>query len=245
MCTVLYIPKESSACFASLRDENPLRPKAKKPAILNADEQTVLAPFDPLGKGTWIGVNNMKNVVVLLNGAYTNHERQKSYAKSRGLIVKELLDSKSPIIDWSMINFEEIEPFTLVVFSDEHLFELVWDGKEKHRQLLDKEKPRIWSSSTLYDNLQKEARKEKFDNWIAMDPPIHKLSVLDFFKAFRDIENGFLINRNESMKTISYSFLEVNDETARFDYYDLIDFKYYSEHISIKPQSCSLIENGL
>lgn len=240
MCTVLYIPNNDSVYLVSLRDENPKRPEAKKPSLLKFDGQEMLAPIDPLGKGTWIGVNHYKNAVVLLNGAQTNHTRQKSYLKSRGLIVKELLTSFTPVIEWSIINLSGIEPFTLVVFSDENLFELIWDGNTKHRSLLNKQKPHIWSSSTLYTPAQKEARKEKFDNWIAMSPPITKLSVLHFFKSFNNAESDFLINRDEKIKTISYSFIELKNTSAQFDYYDLLEYKHHSNSITINTKACNI-----
>ncbi len=242
MCTVIYIPKENAFNFVSLRDENPGRPKAIQPEILNLEEQTVLTPIDTVGQGTWIGVSTLKNVVILLNGGKKNHTKKSTYLKSRGLIVKELLGSISPIIDWAMINLNDIEPFTLVVFSDEHLFELIWDGQEKHRQLLDKYKAHIWSSSTLYSDDKKTIRKEKFENWIAMNPPITKLSVLDFFKAYNDDENGFLINRNSKIKNVSYSFIDLNNSTAKYDYYDLLDYKHYSKEININIETCSIIK---
>lgn len=243
MCTVVYIPQTNSISFASLRDESPLRVKAILPRINQMNKIEALSPIDPFGKGTWIGVTKSKTVVILLNGAFENHQRKASYSKSRGLVTKELLGSYSPIIEWSIMDLDNVEPFTLVVFNDNHLFELVWDGEKKHRKLLQPDKSHIWSSSTLYDREAKQKRKEEFDNWMAMSPPVNKLSLLEFFKSFTDKTNGFIMNRNEKVKTLSYSFVEIVNDNATFDYYDFSEFKHYKSEILINnnKDQCEII----
>jgi uncharacterized protein with NRDE domain len=47
------------------------------------------------------------------------------------------------------------------------------------------------------------------------------MEVLNFFKSYTDNYNGFLMNRGEKIKTLSYSFIEFYPgESARIDYYD-------------------------
>jgi hypothetical protein len=238
MCTVVFIPDNNKKYFASLRDESPKRPQAIAPQLYRANEIKYLMPKDALAGGTWAGINEHKNVIVLLNGAFENHNKKEFYLKSRGIIVSELLSSLMPIVDWQLMDFTDIEPFTLVVWSDNHLFELVWDGSEKHRSRLDASAPHIWSSSTLYDKTSKINREELFQNWIAMQPPITKLSVLKFFKSTDDPENGFIINRSEKTKTLSYSFIELSEsKTANLDYYDLKNFKHHSKSIDLFENS--------
>ncbi len=234
MCTVVFIPGSESIALASLRDENPGRAKALAPFIDTRDGVSFLSPKDPAGGGTWFGVNQWGSGIVLLNGGFENHARQKSYSKSRGLIVADLLTSAMPVVDWSLMDLENIEPFTLIVWSEKNLFQLVWDGAEKHRLRLDAALPHIWSSATLYNTAARDAREEFFQNWIAMNPPVSKLSLLNFFKSFEDAENGFLINRNGKMKTLSYTFTEfTQDGTAEMNYYDFLNYSYHSSSISI------------
>lgn len=234
MCTVLFIPEKNKQYFASLRDESPNRPKALAPKNYQSLQVNYIMPKDTLAGGTWLGVNEYKNVIILLNGGFENHERKGSYIKSRGQIVKELLLSVMPVVDWQLMDLNNIEPFTLIVWSDEHLFELVWDGEIKHRKGLDITVAHIWSSSTLYNKQAKIEREELFQNWIAMSPPISKRSILNFFKEKVDAENGFLMNRNEKMKTLSYSFIELSDSTiATLDYFDLQNFKHTSNTLEL------------
>jgi hypothetical protein len=243
MCTVVYIPRGDHYFIASLRDENPKRPVALPPDIYTVDNSSFLSPKDPLAGGTWVGVSEQGNTIVLLNGGFEKHVRKKYYRKSRGLIVTELLSSPIPIVDWSLIDMEDIEPFTLILLEEGNLFQLVWDGMERHRIRLDSKQPHIWSSSTLYNNTVAERRKELFQNWVAMNPPVSKLSVLNFFKSFTETENGFIMNRNENLKTLSYTFLELeSDKRAVMSYFDLVGFTYISREFQLHSpaQNCEI-----
>lgn len=242
MCTVVFIPDNNKQYFASLRDESPQRPEALAPLLYKSKEAKYLMPKDGFAGGTWIGVNEYKNVIILLNGAFENHKKKEFYLKSRGIIVSELLLSLMPVVDWQLMDLDNIEPFTLVVWSDNNLFELIWDGNEKHKKRMDASAPHIWSSSTLYDQPSKMHREELFQNWIAMNPPITKRSMLNFFQSTNDTENGFIINRGEKIRTLSYSFIELSQSSmANLDYYDLKNFKHHSNTIEVFENSNNCI----
>jgi Transport and Golgi organisation 2 len=245
MCTVLFIPKDNSVYFASLRDENPLRPKAIEPRKDISHTIQFLAPRDAFAGGTWIGVNEFNNVIILLNGGFENHIKQCNYKKSRGLIVVELLQSELPVIDWNLMDLTDIEPFTLVIWSDNNLFQLVWDGQNKHKNLIDSTVPHIWSSSTLYNQSAKENRRQLFINWAATDPVISQISLLNFFKSFVNNENGFIMNRTATLRTLSYSFLEIqNNDKAIFNYFDFSNLQNTYSTFKIQNTFNSIIENS-
>lgn len=245
MCTVIFIPENNKKVFVSLRDESPVRPKAILPKIYNTLNMNYLAPKDALAGGTWIGVNEFRNVIILLNGAFENHQKNEKYILSRGIIVNQLLASSLPVIDWNLLEMNNIEPFTLVIWSENKLFQLVWDGEKKFRYLLDESIPHIFSSSTLYNSAAKIEREEKFNKWMVKHPRISKTSVLHFFETFKEKQNGFLMNRNELVKTLSYSFLELSDgKKATFNYYDFSTQSYQLSNLSLKTNSekCLLTE---
>ncbi|GGD79653.1 hypothetical protein GCM10011514_49540 [Emticicia aquatilis] len=233
MCTVVFIPNKKGGYFASLRDESPKRAAAFAPTITKKNGVKYLAPIDSLAGGTWIGLSELGNVIILLNGGFETHTKENHYLKSRGLIVSELLSSEMPVIDWQLMDLAHIEPFTLILWSENLLFQLVWDGKTKHRIRLDTSLAHLFSSATLYNNESKAKREDLFTNWLAMKPPITKLSLLHFFQSFDDKQNGFIINRNDDMKTLSYSFIELNENELMMSYYDLERYIYCTE---ILPQ---------
>jgi hypothetical protein len=233
MCTVVYIPGNSKQYFASLRDESPLRSKAIVPEKYTENDVSYLSPVDSQAGGSWIGVNTHGILIILLNGGFENHKKKKSYRKSRGLIVKELLLSAMPVIEWSLMKLDGIEPFTLIVAAEKNLFRLVWDGEQKHRINLDMERPHIFSSSTLYNAQARNYREDLFENWIAMNPPVTKLSLLNFFNSSTDKKNGFLIDRDGEIKTLSYTFVEIDLQVAAvMDYYNLHTYTVSSHALS-------------
>ena len=131
MCTVTFIPANGRYYFASLRDENPERQRAIIPEqIYTAGKCSFIAPVDPLGGGTWAGVNELGNVIILLNGGFKNHTKKNDYVKSRGSIVTYLLKVEAPLNDWYLMELDNIEPFTLITWTGEKLFQLVWDGEK-------------------------------------------------------------------------------------------------------------------
>lgn len=223
MCTVVFIPGKDGYSFASLRDEDPMRMRAIMPAVYTEERVSFLSPLDPVGKGTWIGVNEYGNIIILLNGGFSSHIKKQNYAASRGTIVKNLLTDESPVIAWSMIDLKEIEPFTLIVWTTGKLFHLVWDGHKKHRMLLSNNIPHIFSSATLYEEPAARKKEELFNEWMNSGPLITAASAQLFFTtASPDSQNGFIINRAEKIKTLSYSFIEIKkQEEAIFNYRDL------------------------
>ncbi|OYU68226.1 MAG: hypothetical protein CFE22_00675 [Cytophagaceae bacterium BCCC1] len=134
--------------------------------------------------GTWIGLNEIGNVIILLNCGFENHKKEKYYQKNRGLLVSELLSSEMPVINWQLMDLAHIEPFTLIVWSEKLLFQLVWDGEKKYRNRLDSDLVHLFSSATLYNNAANAKREDEFLNWIAMKPPLNKLTLLRFFQSF-------------------------------------------------------------
>lgn len=219
MCTVTFIPMDKGPSFASLRDESPHRPVALLPTIYRDGEARYIAPIDAQAGGTWVGLNEYGNVMILLNGGFEKHIRLSHYRQSRGLIVKTLLAHSMPVIAWNLMDLTEIEPFTLIVWTDNNLIQLVWDGTDKHRMRLDANQAHIWSSATLYDASAKGMRNTLFHNWVSSKPLVDVNAMFDFFSDHEDFHNGFIMNRNEKVKTVSYTFIDINKYTAPSLYY--------------------------
>lgn len=240
MCTVVFIPVKDGYHFASLRDERPLRLQAIVPSFIHGNSNYI-APVDPSGGGTWAGVNDNGNVIILLNGGFQNHTKKNSYAKSRGKIVTELLADNMPVIEWNLMNLNDVEPFTLIVWSEEKLFQLVWDGCQKHRINLSKAAAHIWSSATLYGETAKNYRTALFNKWMSTSKKITKLSLLNFFNTHNDAHNGFLMTRDEKIKTLSYTFITLGkDKSAVMHYHDFLSGTEHNLTITlaIKGQHC-------
>ncbi len=230
MCTVSFVNSEGRIFITSNRDENIIRPSAIPPKNYTVKGKNVIFPKDPKAGGTWYIVDEEGTVLVLLNGAEEKHERKSSYRKSRGLIVLELMSENSPKDFWEQIDLENIEPFTLVLFQNNQLFQLRWNGTNKEKLVLDSNEKHIWSSSTLYSN---SIRKERADLFYAFLENKGLLSETDMYQFHRyadqeNTENGLVINRNGETKTLSITQSIIEKNKVAILHYDLITNEDFS-----------------
>ena len=233
MCTVAYIPLANHIILVSLRDESPTRPAAIPPQRFSANGIELMYPHDTEGGGTWIGVNQWGAMIVLLNGAFEKHERQSQYTGSRGLIVKKMLGNKSPVSVWNEMDLNGKEAHTLVVSENSQLYQLVWDEQQKHNIVMDPTVPNVWSSATLYDRKTGEARNQSLLQRIKSSRLVDRLSLLEYFRAYGDNENGFIMNRNELVKTLSMSYLVHHGDSIQFNYHELNGDNLHVSEINI------------
>lgn len=223
MCTVTFVPIKNGICITSNRDEKVSRKKAISPQKTTINNKEITYPKDPQAGGTWFAHDN-ENVIVLLNGAQEKHISKGSYRKSRGLIVLDLISTDDVLSTWKLINLLNIEPFTLVFFNGNQLFQLQWNEVEKSTLELNKSKNHIWSSSTLYSKEIRQERENWFTHFIESTKEITAEDLLHFHQ-FTENENtnyGLQINRNNILKTVSITQCTIN-KTIDLKYIDLLE----------------------
>ncbi len=235
MCTVTYIPiNKTDFILTSSRDVPFAREKALYPKKYMENKVEITYPKDGRASGTWIGHSSKNRLICLLNGGFKNHVSKKTYRKSRGVIVKDLLKKDTISSALSEIDLDNIEPFTLVIVdwnastssatnskdstSNLQLLEFVWDGNKKHIKKLGQEK-HIWSSSTLYDEEVKQLRRDWFSKWELKDK---KQDILDFHhKAGIGNSNIDVIMKREKVGTVSITqCIKINGK-IKMDYEEI------------------------
>ncbi|RYJ50764.1 hypothetical protein DR871_014805 [Flavobacterium petrolei] len=224
MCTVSFVATNDKIIITSNRDEKIVRPSAIPPRSYTVNGKNLIFPKDPKAGGTWFVANADGVILVLLNGADEKHEVQLPYRKSRGLIVLDMISSLSPKDFWNAIDLDNIEPFTLVLFQNNDLFQLRWNGKEKRTTPLDIHQNHIWSSSTLYSSSIREKRADWFHTFMDGNSEISESKMHDFHRYTEEEndENGLVINRNEEMKTLSITQAVIEKNKVVILHYDLI-----------------------
>lgn len=235
MCTVTFIPYNNSVFITSNRDEKQRRLPAIPPLEYDFPSGKQYFPKDADAGGTWFAQHENGNAVVLLNGGFIYHESKPPYRKSRGLIVIELLEHDSPFDLFRSAGLDDIEPFTLVIWEDNNLFECRWDGERRHAKMLDKTLPYIWSSATLYDEAAVAKREQWFEEWLDKQSSFTQNEILDFhrFTGDGDSHNDFTMNRDGKVFTVSITGVEITDNKAQMTYLDLLDDKKYLQDIEI------------
>jgi len=223
MCTVTFIPKKNGDfILTSNRDELPQR-ETLPPAIYKEDGIDLLYPKDVVAGGTWIGLSSRERLVCLLNGGFVAHTRKPYYPKSRGLIVKELLIAKNAIDYLKETDFTDMEPFTIIMVDWQEklqLYQLVWDGEEKHLEKKNIQHT-IWNSAPLYTPEMTKMRKEWFSHFLDNES-LDSATILNFHRNAGvgdkhldlQIDRGFL-------KTVSITQIEKKENIKRMYYNDL------------------------
>ncbi|MFE3868469.1 NRDE family protein [Flavobacterium sp. LS2P90] len=227
MCTVSFVSSNGKTIITSNRDEKVIRPNAVPPKNYTINGKNIIFPKDPKAGGTWFVVDTDGTVLVLLNGADEKHKVELPYRKSRGLIVVDIISSLSPKNFWEEIDLENIEPFTLVLFQNNALFQLRWNGIQKETTPLDIHKNHVWSSSTLYSRAIREKRSDWFYTFLEKNPQNSETEMLRFhrYTEQENQENGLVINRNDEMKTLSITQSVIEQNKVDILHYDLIHQK--------------------
>jgi hypothetical protein len=236
MCTVSFVNGSEGVIITSNRDEKVIRPSAIAPKNYCQNGKNIMYPKDAKAGGTWFVIDENGTVLVLLNGGKIKHVPELFYRKSRGLIALDIISSESPKDFWDQINLEDIEPFTLVLYQQEELYELIWNGLIKVKTLLDRNKNHIWSSVTLYPKEVRQKRSNWFFDFLKDKKEILASEMLDFHRNTEpgDSENGLVINRENVLKTLSITQAVVEKNKCVLRYYDLIKTQdFLSSFISI------------
>ncbi|WP_437398873.1 NRDE family protein [Flagellimonas lutimaris] len=233
MCTVSFISSGGQYFITSNRDEHVSRPLALEPQEETIGSAKVLFPKDPKAGGTWFALNENGSVGVLLNGAFVNHNSTGNYARSRGLVLLDVIASENPFDLLQEMELYQIEPFTLVLFKTT-LLEFRWDGNQKYFRPLDKTKNHIWSSATLYKDKVIEHRRRLFEQFIGGDSDILASEVVDFHSNnYDDFENGFIIDRESGLKTFSVTQAIIGqDDDIVMRHLDLLNEKLFEAPFS-------------
>ncbi|MFC2127673.1 NRDE family protein [Bacteroidota bacterium] len=225
MCTVTYLPKENGDfIFTSNRDEQITR-ETLFPDFYVENGIRYLYPKDKQAGGTWIALSEQERLVCLLNGAYENHEPKESYAYSRGLVVKEVLEAEN--VKWAIedLELEGVEPFTLIAIDWSFLticIELIWDGVKKDIRILSNQS-KIWSSSTLYTKPMKAERETWFEDFKNTHPNVSQQNVLEFHlnESLGTKETSIKMKR-PNIETLSVTSIVKNNVGVSMYYKDVL-----------------------
>lgn len=224
MCTVSFVPLPNGFVFHSNRDEKSFRPTIS-PQIYVENGAKLIYPKDEQAGGTWIVAKEDGTCIILLNGAFENHQKLAVYRKSRGQILKEIILETNPLDAFFEMNLNEIEPFTLIVFYKNTLTEARWDGNNKHRLSKSLEQNHIWSSATLYNHAQRKARAQWFDDFCSTHQPLTIEKIFSFHSETKkdNKEYGLVIEREDQTKTVSITQIRIENNQIEMVYTDKIN----------------------
>ena len=218
MCTISWFSEAQGYHVFFNRDEQRNRPKANPPSNIRVNSITALMPIDPVGKGSWLAVNEHGLTCALLN--YYQGRFPKGRLKSRGQIVKSCAGLKSlqEIRNYlSTLDLHHYPPFTLLVFNlNDPPIGLCWDGK--HFSDTSVSSP-FFSSAVEFEKVV-TVRQQTYKNLFSEQQRTAELH--------RQFHSGHLPEKSaysvcmhrEDAQTVSFSHIDVNQNGIRFHYVD-------------------------
>ena len=215
MCTVSYIPATGGYFLTSNRDEKSTRSNALEPKIYSYKNTNLIFPKDPDANGTWIVLKENNDALCLLNGAFTNFIDKGNYQISRGIVVLEIAATQNMFDAFANIDLSKTAPFTLIMIYKNNLYECRWDGEQKHTKQLDVATAYIWSSATLYDEVQRTTRKNWFNKFIHQNYYPTQEEIINFhtYSGDGNVENDLVMNRDNKYFTVSITSIAVTDNS--------------------------------
>jgi uncharacterized protein with NRDE domain len=223
MCTVSFIPVKDSFFITSNRDEKLTRKTAVSPGMIEYNGQKLFFPKDADAGGTWIVMKENGDAAVLLNGAFICHTAEPPYRSSRGIILLDIISAERPSVAFTKMNLQDIEPFTLILFENNCLYEFRWDGTEKYCKQLNASRPYIWSSATLYDGFVIKKREQWFASFLNDHPIPTQQDILNFhhFTGDGDRHNDLLMTRTGAYTTVSITSILLTKDRGCIKYMDI------------------------
>jgi hypothetical protein len=239
MCTVTVIPIDAAAFrLVCNRDERLMRLAAESPALHRLDRRAAIYPRDPVGGGTWIGVNDTGLAAVLLNrssvrssAASAGVDRSSAGLQacpgsdplcSRGLIVPRCLAGDG--LDEAIRIVRDIvpgqfAPFSLVLVHRRQVVAVTSDGRELSLEKSVLRAPLLFTSSSLGDALVDWPRRQLFAQCLG-GVPAGWLDGQARYHQHQWSERPDVSIRMERQDaaTVSRSVLDVSPRRIRFHY---------------------------
>ncbi len=230
MCTVTIIPlvgpdgERIGLRLATNRDESRQRPPALPPRLHQTGSQTAIWPVDPLGGGTWVGVNKSGLVATLLNRNDRAPRRAQAGRRSRGEIIPQILENESlsgvaKLVE--ALDASQYMPFTLVVTDGRTLLRAAASDAPVAlcEQALDAQ-PVMFTSSGLGDAIVEGPRRRLFDGWFGDQPAEWIERQVDFHRHHWPDEPHLSVCMSRAdARTVSLTIVETCAAQVRMSYW--------------------------
>jgi hypothetical protein len=235
MCTVTIVPMSEPGGWrlACNRDEQRRRPPARPPILRAYGRRQAIVPIDPLGRGTWITVNDKGVAFALLNvnpaqvesstgsGDYTPWSSRP--LKTRGALIPAIAAADSVVRATRMAGdymVKDFAPFRIVIVDDQHMGQCVSDGYRLEIDVQPRaERPVMFTSSGLGDTLVEAPRRALFEQHFGDDPALWVQQQESFHRhqwADRP-QLSVCMSRADAM-TVSFTVVEVTEGMVRLMY---------------------------
>lgn len=222
MCTVSWAHQSEGFDLMCNRDERHTRGRASAPVVSESRGVRFIAPADGDHGGTWIGVNQFGVALCLLNRYEDQADGEACSYTSRGLLVKNLMDSYSRIEAQSRvegIDLRQFQPFTLAAFEPgENCLLIEWTGRELFAGDGESAMPLV--SSSFDQAGARNARKRLFERLARVwDSRVDARLLRNFHQSHAPARGPYspCMHRDDA-RTVSFSYVKVAADSIQFFY---------------------------
>ncbi|MCS7028406.1 MAG: NRDE family protein [Bacteroidia bacterium] len=215
MCTLAFEYQKGKLTIGFNRDEVSDRNLAYSPQHIQKNNIHILAPIDPVGSGTWIGVNQFGRVACLMNHTHYKNQYNLVYFHSRGQLVLDILSlvHQQPFF-YVQSQAKDFAPFHLFVFDGETAFRVTWDSFELHFYTI-LHGSYSFSSATLYSVQVSQER-----NRIWQNTKLNSIKEYETFLSTCRIQN-YVNSLGKEVNTVSFTLLSRDDKQSVIEYQPL------------------------
>ena len=223
MCTVSWIHREDGYLLLFNRDELRTRKPASAPRLDRRNGVAFIAPLDGDQGGSWIAVNQFGLTLCLLNRFDDSAGAIPRDYRSRGLLIRELIDCpKLTMVDQrlSAESMDQYRPFTLVsLFTGQPAMLIEWTGQETRIESNAERLMPIASSSLLEGNVVLQ-RKHQFQKMAIEQGGIDANLLFQYHRTHLP-ERGpaSVCMHRPDARTVSLSAVIVTKKMVEFSYH--------------------------
>jgi uncharacterized protein with NRDE domain len=223
MCTVSIVPVGVDGFrLMCNRDEQLSRAGGMAPMLERALRNDAIYPRDPVGGGTWVGVNSEGIAVALLNRYEEDRVCRRGRLLSRGRVTAEALECGR--LDevarfGQQLDATQFAPFRLVAASRHRLVVISSDGERADVTRREFVSPVMFTSSSLGDIRVGAVRRALFEQLIGERPELWLARQSRFHRHqwTKEPEISVLMAR-PGAATVSRSTIDVSSRAVRFRY---------------------------
>jgi hypothetical protein len=224
MCTVSIVPHRDGLRVMSNRDERRDRATALEPRVEMLGSRAATMPIDPVGGGSWIGVNDRGLVAAVLN-RHRDPIAPRASCVSRGTLVRLALGCDSIDDARHAVGAQEaarFQPFTVVLVQRTAIAMVASNAREMASVVSALDAPLMFTASSLGDVLVDAPRRRLFE-WLMIDPE-ERLDRQALFHGHQwpDKRDISVLMERADAATVSRTTIDVGARSVTLEYESLL-----------------------
>ncbi|MFB9841659.1 NRDE family protein [Mucilaginibacter ginsenosidivorans] len=219
MCNVTFLKNKYSTILTSDWDGNVERGYALPPLTTTRNNKKIMFTRDEKTGGSWFAASEEGHVAVMIHQE-SDLTRKENKLKSSSLLLLDIVCSDFPISFFTEYDLRYFEPFSLILYAGDKLYDMTWDNGEKTILDLEISEEHIWSSMPAYYRHYSTGKKEEFKNFLVKKPKPYASAIRTFHK--------------ELCQAPSVTQAVVMHNSVMFYHTDVLEDKFYISSLPLK-----------